>query len=90
MNGSILLVLQKRWIAWLRPHPRGNPALSLVFYELSTDYRGQISINVDVDCEVELDYKKRDGWSGSDSESRSDDHNLYAQGNESATTSLDF
>lgn len=47
-------------------------------YRLSTDYRGQSQIEVEVDCEARVGYKARSGVNSSESDSDSDSFDLYA------------
>lgn len=61
-----------------------------ISYDLETDYRGRSSIDVDVECNASIDTKKRDGFSGDESDSGEESHTLYAQDNESGTMELSF
>jgi hypothetical protein len=61
-----------------------------ISYKVSTDYRGQSSIDVDVDCEASIDTKKRQGFSGFETAQDDESHTLYANGNDSETVRLSF
>lgn len=61
-----------------------------ISYEVSTDYRGQSSIDVDVECEASIDTKKRQGFSGFETAQDDESHTLYANGNDSETVRLSF
>ena len=61
-----------------------------ISYELQTDYRGQSSINVDVQCEAEISYKARQSYRSSDTDYSSDSHSLYAHGSDYGTAYLSF
>lgn len=62
-----------------------------VDYEVSTDYEGDDSLDVDVQCDVEISYSGPKLYvQGSDSDSQSDNHTLYADGSESNSMSFDF
>jgi len=61
-----------------------------ISYEVSTDYRGQSSIDVDVECKASIDTKKRQGFSGYEPDRRDESHTLYASGSDSETVRLLF
>lgn len=62
-----------------------------VEYDLSTDYEGDDYLDVSVECDVEIKYKKRDAYSWSyDSGSESESHSLYSYGSESGGMDFDF
>jgi hypothetical protein len=61
-----------------------------ISYEVSTDYRGQSSIDVDVECEAAIDTKKRQGFSGFETAQDDESYTLYANGSDSETVRLSF
>jgi hypothetical protein len=62
----------------------------LISYEVSSDYRGQSSIDVDVECEASIDTKKRQGFSGYEVAEDDESHSLFAHDSERDTMSLSF
>lgn len=61
-----------------------------ISYTLKTDYRGQSSIDADVECSATIDTKKRNGFSGSERDSNEESHTLYANDSDSETMRLSF
>ena len=61
-----------------------------ISYDVRTDYKGNKYLDVDVECEADINYKKNTGYSGSDSDSDDESHNLYANGSDSDTIQLSF
>ncbi|MDA8694097.1 hypothetical protein N9L91_02710, partial [Pseudomonadales bacterium] len=61
-----------------------------ISYEVRTDYKGNKYLDVDVECEAGINYKKNSGYSGSDSEYDDESHNLYSYGRDSSTMELSF
>lgn len=59
-------------------------------YGLETDYRGQSSLNVDIECEAEISYKSRSSYNSSGSDSETESHSLYAGGSDYNTIEVDF
>jgi len=63
----------------------------VVDYEVSTDYRGDDYLSVEVECTVDIRYKRRDFYSWrSDSDYDTEDHSLYYFGSDSGDMSFDF
>jgi hypothetical protein len=62
-----------------------------VEYEINTDYDGDDYLDVEVECDVEINYSGRNLYMpGSESDSQSENHSLYAYGSESNTLTFDF
>ncbi|WP_432472088.1 SH3 domain-containing protein [Amphritea sp. HPY] len=62
-----------------------------VDYEVSTDYEGEDHLSADVECEVDIKYKERDGYLWKyDSDDESENHSLYSYGSESGDMDLEF
>lgn len=61
-----------------------------VDYEVNTTYKGNDYIDIDVTCEVNIDYKKADGYSSSESEDEKYSHSLIADDYERKTMDFDF
>jgi len=60
-------------------------------YDVKTNYSGGSYLDVEVECNVEIQYKGRETYSTqSDSSSKDESHNLYAHGNESETMRFNF
>ncbi|MDP2602443.1 MAG: hypothetical protein Q8S00_07600 [Deltaproteobacteria bacterium] len=61
-----------------------------VNYDLSTNYAGGSSIHADVECKVELEYSGRSLYGSSDSQRKSDTHDLFAHGSTSERFRYNF
>ena len=62
-----------------------------ISYDLNTDYGGGAYLDVDVSCEVEIEYKGRNAYvSKTDSDNYSDSHSLYAHDSEASSLTFDF
>ncbi|MDL0433684.1 SH3 domain-containing protein [Marinobacter sp. TBZ242] len=59
-------------------------------YELTTDYRGQSSLGVDVSCDAEITHQTVNGRRRSSSESEWFSHSLYSQGSDWDAMNLSF
>lgn len=61
-----------------------------ISYQVSTDYKGQSSLDVDVECKASIDTKKRQGFSGYETAQDDESHTLYATDSDSETVRLSF
>lgn len=63
----------------------------IVEYKVSTDYEGEDFLDVEVECSVEIQYKKRDSYSWNyDSDNDDEDYTLYRLDSELDEMSFDF
>ncbi|MFC1884766.1 hypothetical protein ACFL2O_08340, partial [Thermodesulfobacteriota bacterium] len=62
----------------------------MVDYDVETDYKGGSSLDVEVECTVEIEYEGREIYRRSDSSYESESHSLYAHDSESGTMSFNF
>jgi len=62
-----------------------------IYYEVETDYQGGASIDVEVECRAEIEYKGRETYiTQSDSSSQDESHTLYAYDSDSDSMSFNF
>ena len=61
-----------------------------ISYDVRTDYKGDNFLDVNVECEANINYKKGTGFSGYDSDSDDESHNLYANGRGNDTIRISF
>jgi hypothetical protein len=59
-------------------------------YELTTDYRGQSSISVDIECEAEISFKARQSYNSSESDDESESHTLDANDSDYGSVDIEF
>ncbi len=63
----------------------------VVDYEVLTDYEGDGYLEVEVECTVDIQYKRRDYYSwSSDSDNDDENHSLYSNNSDSGDMSFDF